>query len=85
MKLPEVTLKKVIGIVLLCLIVGFVMKKLGIAPDNFWRWMLRLGEGVINAVQALFANGLEYLLIGAAVVLPIYAIVFLTKLLRRRS
>lgn len=85
MKLPEVTLKKIVGIVLLCLIVGFVMSKLGIAPDNFWRWMLRLGEGVINAVKALFANGLEYLLIGAAVVLPIYAIVFLAKLLRRRS
>ena len=43
-----------------------------------------LGEAALRAVKALFSNGIEYLLVGAAVVIPIYGIIYLSKVLRRR-
>lgn len=84
MQLPVITVKKIIGLVLLCLVVGFVMRFFGIGPDSFWRWIINLGETLFETAKSILSNGLEYLLVGAAVVVPIYLIIYLSKALRRK-
>lgn len=84
MQFPEITLRKILGLIITCLVVGFVMSFLGIRPATFWRWMVSLAETLYDVARSLFANGLDYLIIGAAVVVPIYAVVYLSKALRKK-
>lgn len=79
MQFPEITTRKIIGLVGLCFIVGFVLTTLGIRPDSFWSGMVSLVQWLFDLVRSILSDGLTNLLVGAAVVLPIYAVVYLVK------
>ncbi len=85
MQLPEITARKILGLIVLCLIVGFVMVKLGITPDGFWRWVVGVFEWFVDLARSILSDGLTYLLWGAAVVVPIYGIIWLTKVLKKKK
>lgn len=85
MKLPAITPGKIIGLVLLCFVVGFVLTSLGIRPDDFWYGMVTLARWAFDLVKAMVRDGLTYFLVGAAVVLPVYAVIYLWKAWRRKS
>ncbi|MDA5192469.1 DUF6460 domain-containing protein [Govanella unica] len=84
MNLPEITTGKIIGLIGLCFIAGFVLTTLGIRPDDFWSGIVTLVQWLLSLVKAIFADGFTYLLVGAAVVLPIYAVVYLWKAWRKK-
>jgi hypothetical protein len=74
-----------IRLLLLSLVVGIVLSALGITPANFFhhveifvRRLYELGSGAIEAI-------LQYVLIGAMVVVPIWLIARLFGVLSRRS
>ncbi|MEX1148000.1 MAG: DUF6460 domain-containing protein [Sphingomonadales bacterium] len=84
MDLPPITLSKIVKIILLCLVVGFIMTVLGIGPDSLWNWGIKVAENAFDLMRALFTNGFEYILVGAAVVIPIYLIIYLSRVMRRK-
>lgn len=74
-----------IRLVLLSIVVGVVLSALGITPDNFFyqinvllRRIYDLGFGAIESV-------LQYLILGAMVVVPIWLIARLLKTMNRPS
>lgn len=84
MTLPPITITKVIKIILLCLVVGFIMTVLGLGPDTLWNWAIKLAENAFDLARTIVTDGLEYILVGAAVVIPIYLIIYLTRVMRRK-
>ena len=84
MNLPPITFGKIIKIIILCLVVGFIMTVVGIGPDTVWHWVITLAEKSLELARSLLSNGLEYILVGAAVVIPVYLIIYLTRLMRDR-
>lgn len=84
MDLPPITFGKIVKIILLCLVVGFLMTVVGIGPDTVWRWVIDLAETSLDLAQSLLSNGLEYILVGAAVVVPVYLIIYLTRLMKEK-
>lgn len=84
MKLPEITTGKIIGLIGVCFIVGFVLTTFGIRPDDFWSGIVTLVQWLFDLIRAIFRDGFTYLLVGAAVVLPIYAMMYLWKAWRKR-
>jgi hypothetical protein len=87
-------LRRLIGLVLLCLIVGLVMAALGATPQSllndflgtlgrfFWTAVDLVAWGIRVAAQLGGWAG-PYILLGASVVVPIALIVAALKYLRR--
>jgi len=73
------TLGDVLRILVICLVVGFIVKALGFGPVEFW---LRIRDALTwvwdHAVE-LGGHALEWVAIGAAIVLPIWLIVRLVR------
>jgi hypothetical protein len=45
---------------------------------------MRLGERALRLVKTILTDGFKYLLMGAAVVLPIYAVMFIMRLIKKK-
>lgn len=61
------------------LVVGFVLSALGITPAGI---VARLGgtlQGAFDTVESLFAGTLEYIVLGAVVVVPVWLVVVLLR------
>ena len=78
--MPEqrLSIRWVLKIVLWCLIVGIVLSALGVTPGNFWNSLWRL------AGVSAFGGVWDYILIGAAVVIPIVVARFLWQMVSSR-
>lgn len=85
MDLPPITIGKIVKIVLVCLVVGFLMTVVGIGPDTVWNWVIGLVEKSVDLARHILSNGLEYILVGAAVVVPVYLIIYLTRVMRKKQ
>lgn len=72
---------KIIGLVFVCLIVGMALDFFSITPIGFWTGAWASVKGLARWVWGSIDAVLLYILIGAAVVVPIY----LVMLLLRRS
>lgn len=84
MQMPAITAGKVMQLVILCLVVGFVMAVIGVGPDEFWHWIIRLGERALKLIKTILSDGFKYLLMGAAVVLPIYAVMLIIRVVKKK-
>lgn len=76
-------IKRLVGLVLLCLLVGLFLDSLGVSArgmlDNTWNTVLsvvRLGESAVDWA-------LPYTLLGAVIVVPVAALGFALKRVRR--
>jgi hypothetical protein len=70
--------KTALQLVVACIFVGGVLALLDISPINFWRGIFEAIRDVADAIFGSFgeivSNLLTYLLLGAAIVLPIWLI-----------
>ena len=81
-----VAVRTVIKLLILCLIVGIVMAAMGLTPAQVYQSMLGgakdLGSWSVNTLKAATQWGGSYVLMGAAIVVPIW---LLTRLLKGRK
>jgi hypothetical protein len=79
------TLGDVLRVLVICLVVGFIVKALGFGPVEFW---LRIRDALQwaweHAVE-LSGRAVEWIAIGAAIVLPLLAIRYAWRALRKRG
>jgi len=67
-------LRVLVQLLLLSLLVGVVMAALGIEPFDLVRWFVRTFERIVDMGFGAVEQVLRYLLLGAAVVIPIWLI-----------
>lgn len=74
---------RILGLLLLCFIVGVVLAFLGTTPatlfGDLWAWLLAAWATVVD----VFAWAMPYILLGAMVVVPIAVVSWLLRLARR--
>jgi hypothetical protein len=78
------TLGDVIKLIVICLIVGFIVKALGFGPIEFWLAVRDMFDWMWRHAHDLVRNVAEYILIGAAVVVPILILRYVLQQARRR-
>ncbi len=74
-----------IRLLLLSLVVGFVLSWSGIYPRDILDWIIDLGRWIYDQGFLFFADTLDYILLGAAIVVPIFLIGRLLRIGRRRG
>jgi uncharacterized oligopeptide transporter (OPT) family protein len=72
-----------IRLALLSIVVGVVLSALGITPDNFFYQIRVLLQRIYDLGFGAFQSVVEYLVLGAMVVVPIWLVARLIKSLRR--
>ena len=72
-----------VRLLVLSLVVGVILSALGITPDNFFYQIRLLLQRIYDLGFGAFQSVVEYLVIGAMVVVPIWLIVRLVKSLKR--
>jgi hypothetical protein len=72
-----------IRLILLSIVVGVVLSALGITPDNFFYQIELLLRRIYDLGFDTFRWLLEYLIVGAMVVVPIWLITRLVTTMRR--
>ena len=68
-----------VRILVICLVVGFIIKALGFGPVEFWLGVRDALQWAWDHSVQLGRNVAEYVVIGAAVVLPIVALRYLFR------
>lgn len=71
---PRLSLRWVLKIVLWCLVVGVVLSALGVTAGDFWASLWRVAQDVYHWGVATFGGLWDYILVGAAVVVPVVAL-----------
>jgi uncharacterized oligopeptide transporter (OPT) family protein len=74
-----------IRLVLLSIVVGVILSALGITPDNFFYQIRLLLQRIYDLGFGAFESVVEYLVLGAMVVVPVWLIARLIKTLRRSN
>jgi uncharacterized oligopeptide transporter (OPT) family protein len=74
-----------VRLVLLSIVVGVVLSALGITPQNFFYQINVLLRRIYDLGFGAFQSVVEYLVLGAMVVVPIWLIARLIKTARRGS
>ncbi len=74
-----------IRLLILSLVVGFVLSWTGIYPSDIFNWLFDAGRWIYDQGFLFFADTLDYLLLGAAIVVPVFLIGRLLRIGRRRG
>ena len=77
--LGDTPLRVFIRLLVLSFIVGLVLATLNIHPFDIYYWIERAVLRIYEMGFAFFGNALEYLLIGALIVVPIFLVMRLLK------
>ena len=72
--LGDTPLRTAIKLVVLCIVVGFVMSSLGLYPMDIVNWTRRMFLDLWRSGFAALGRVGDYLLLGAAVVIPAFII-----------
>jgi hypothetical protein len=80
----QVNLSQILKLVLICFVVGLVLSFLGINPVNIWRDFGGVVRDAWDAVIRIGERALKYVLLGAVIVVPIVAVNYAIKYLKRR-
>ena len=72
--LGDTPMRTVVKLVILCVVVGFVMHTLGLSPWDILLWIRRFFVDLWNSGFAALGRVGDYLLLGAAIVIPIFII-----------
>ena len=80
---PPIRLGKIVKLAILCLVVGLVLSAIGVEPLEFWSWAGSVATGLYDWLVSVFGKLGSYVVIGAAVVIPIWAARWLYRRLRR--
>jgi hypothetical protein len=82
--LGDTPLRVFIRLAVLSFIVGLVLSALNIRPIQVYRWLERVILRIYEMGFDFFGYALEYLLIGALIVVPAFIVIRLLKLGGRR-
>lgn len=77
--MTRVDLKTVIKLALLSLIVGAILYALGLSPGDIYGWVAGILADIWNW---LVNSGLQYMALGAAIVVPVFLLMRLKRGLR---
>ncbi len=72
-RLPPIRFGKIVKLALLCLVVGLVLSAIGLEPLELWSWAGSVVSGIFDWLVGVFGKLGSYVVIGAAVVIPIWA------------
>jgi hypothetical protein len=78
--LGDTPLRVFIRLLVLSFIVGLVLSALNIRPVDVYVWVERLILRIYDMGFAFFADALDYLLLGALIVVPLFLLARLLKL-----
>jgi hypothetical protein len=78
--LGDTPLRVALRLLALSFIVGLVLSALNIRPFQIYRWVERVVLRIYDMGFAFFEEGLEYLVIGAMIVVPVFLVMRLLKL-----
>lgn len=67
-----------------CLVVGVVLSALGVTPGDFWNSLWQVANDIYRWGSSAFGGLWDYILVGAAVVVPIVVARFLWQLVSAR-
>ena len=73
LRLPPIRFGKIVKFALLCLVVGLVLSAIGVEPLEFWSWAGSVVSRLYDWLVGVFGKLGSYVVIGAAVVIPIWA------------
>ena len=75
----------IVRILLLCLVVGLVISVFGISPEGILSLLGTTAERIFLTVAGVVQWAVPYMLIGAVVVIPIWVVVYIFRVARRRA
>ena len=78
--LGDTPLRVAVRLILLSFVVGLVLSVLGIHPYDIYVWIERVILRIYDMGFAFFADGLQYLVIGALIVVPVFLVTRLFSL-----
>jgi hypothetical protein len=78
--LGDAPLRVLIRLLVLSFIVGLVLSALNIHPLDIYWWIERIVLRIYDMGFALFADALDYLILGALIVVPLFLLARLFKL-----
>ena len=78
--LGDTPLRVAVRLLVLSFIVGLVFSALNIRPIQVYRWLERAILRIYDMGFAFFADALEYLFIGALIVVPIFLVMRVLRL-----
>ncbi len=84
MTAPSVTPGTIFRVVLVCFLVGLVLSFLDVDLRNLFDDLVGLARKLFELSVDFFGWAISYVLLGAAVVLPIWAVILLFRFLRSR-
>lgn len=82
--MPKDILGTIIKIVVASLVIGFILKFLDIKPTDLWQDFGASLKRAFDWAGDFVAGSVEYVLVGAVIVVPIWLIVFLFGKFRGR-
>ncbi len=84
MTLPRITLGTVVRVLIVCFLVGLALAFFGINPANILSNFGNIVVSVFDWSVEFFGWAGSYVILGAILVVPIWAIVFLLRMVRTR-
>ncbi len=83
--LPRITFATVVKLLIASFLVGLLLALFDITPREVMAWGRELIRDIAADFWGWVSWALSYILLGAVVVLPVWAVFYLLKALRRRS
>jgi hypothetical protein len=80
--MPQITVGTVVKLILLSLIVGLLLNWFNVSPQDLLRDMFGNIDAIMKWSVDVFGSAASYILLGAVIVVPIWAILFLLRWLR---
>lgn len=81
--MPSKILSTLIKLALACLVVGLILSLLGLAPAEFFRGLFDAARGSLAWGREALGWAFEYIVIGAAVVIPVWLALLVFRLINR--
>jgi hypothetical protein len=78
--LGDTPLRVFVRLLVLSFVVGLVLSALNIRPLQVYHWVERVVWRIYDMGFAVFREALDYLLIGALIVVPVFVVMRLLKL-----
>jgi predicted histidine transporter YuiF (NhaC family) len=83
--MPPVTVATVVKLLVWSLVVGAVLAFLNLTPQEVFGWVAGTLEGLVDNLQHYTGRAISYLLLGAVIVVPIWALNYLWRAFKGRS
>jgi len=81
--MPKISVGTIVKLLIACLLVGMGMSALDLDPRTVFNESLRLAKQVAEWSIANFGQAVSYIMLGGAVVLPLWLVSYLLRFLRR--